>query len=85
MTVTQFKQRRVIGQIRDDEQVRTVIWRTAGSAHEWVEIFVHSRKYFGSIAEQESEFRRAMGWACVFVSPYNPAATVRADLWVPMD
>lgn len=83
MTRTQFLQRRAWGQIYPEEPVRTIIFRFAGG-HEWEEIFVaqHGQGLgWGSIAEQEADFRAKLSPLCTFISQYRPQDTIPAKNW----
>ena len=51
MTQAQFVTRRAWGQIAQDAEVRTVLFRFQGSEHEWAEVFVDGR--YETIEQQE--------------------------------
>jgi hypothetical protein len=77
MTTTDFVRRRMLGIIRPDEQVRTVLFRFASSATEFAEVFINTR--YESIADQEIRFRAIFGKQVI--SEFNPDATVPAKDW----
>jgi hypothetical protein len=78
MTASEFLRRRAWGQIDPETPCRTLVFRFAGSPHEWEEIILPGR--YEDIATQERDFRRAMEPA-VFLDSFRPDATVKAKDW----
>lgn len=79
MTASEFIRRRAWGQIHADTPVRTLVFRFAGSPHEWEEIITPGR--YEDIATQERDFRRAMEPAVEFLDTFRPMATVKTKDW----
>ena len=79
MTASEFLRRRAWGQIDPETPCRTLVFRFAGSPHEWEEIITPGR--YEDIATQERDFRRAMEPAVTFLDSFRPMATVKAKDW----